>query len=143
MALQKIKNRMQSGKVLLATSVLSEDGYISEYEEYKVYMLVVDILYHSNYKIYIKQHPRELKRKINHNSVKYLPNNIIFEDINYAEYDYIINFKSSIVIDAVLNGYPSNRIITIGKVKSKNEPFFSQTIQIEDYKNFRIEKNHE
>jgi len=99
-----------------------------------------------NFLVHIKPHPREDINYIHSFSCRnpeviILNKNITAEDLDYTRYAFIINFYSSVVIDLLACGYPSNRIITIGFRKNTNIAFFKETkyIYINEIKDLNFE----
>ncbi len=85
--------------------------------------------------IYLKPHPSEniysLKKNIS-SDVIFLDKDEVGENINYYDYEYIINFNSSIVIDIIFNKYPLENVITIDLPNYKLDmSFFDRTKRIE------------
>jgi hypothetical protein len=127
-----------TNQVLILTSPLSEEGYLSAENEIKLIKKIIDFLINENYIVSIKPHPIENETKYDfikdYENIKLLKKEIVSEKLNYFEYRYIINFGSSSIFDIVLSGYPSSHIITIDTLKIANEiPLFVSTKIINYY----------
>jgi hypothetical protein len=73
----------------------------------------------NNKELIIKPHPREKieliqERLSNIENIKIIDKKTSGESLNYFDYEYIVNFFSSIILDIIENDYPENRLITIG-----------------------------
>jgi hypothetical protein len=85
----------------------------------------------NNKELIIKPHPREkielIQERLNKiENIKIFDKKISGESLDYFDYEYIVNFFSSIILDIIENDYPESRLLTIGVpekplIKFKNE----------------------
>lgn len=91
--------------------------------------------------IFVKFHPREIRPDFEKWPVvkKWtLLEDVTMDNINYFDYKYIANFNSSIVMDLLASGYPSDKIITIDFGSKVNiSSLYNSTVRIKpkDLKN--------
>lgn len=131
---------LKKGKVLIFSFPNADYGLN---EERKLDVIKSIITKFENRHIIIKPHPREqtnVFKKLN-GDIKVLIKGAIGEEINYFDYEFIVNFSSSIIIDILSTGYPSERIYTIG-LKRINFSLLKKTNYVEANKlkqtNFEI-----
>jgi len=87
--------------------------------------IIKEIAYYLNEngkKLIIKPHPRENLNELkaflsNINNIQILDNNFSGEELDYFDYEIIVNFFSSIILDLIDRKYPNKRIFTIGFTK--------------------------
>lgn len=111
------------GKVLIFTSPFSEYKQLSLAKEETIIKSIIEGIHSVDIGVVVKMHPKESSNKYMHLSehVTYLPSNILGESVNYFQYKKIIHFGSSIILDILDSGYPSNNLITVeGASFSKN-----------------------
>jgi hypothetical protein len=131
---------IKEGKVLLY-SFPNQDGTISSEAKIKIIQDIGRYLATLDKDLIIKPHPREniyeLKTVLGkQKNVRILDNKFTGEDINYFEFELIINFFSSIVIDILDKNYPKNKILTIGFNK-KPQIHFSKNLKYCYIKKFK------
>lgn len=80
-----------------------------------------------NKDVFIKPHPRELMGSVKSlKGINILNKKSTGEDLDYFNFEKIVNFSSSIVIDLIESGYPKERIVTV-KLDDSNLTFFKET----------------
>ena len=126
----------KKGKILFITSPFSEYSLMKFKDEVYVYSTIINYL-KDNFEIIIKQHPKESDSKINHfilesKNVTVLPKMDIAEKINYFDFERVINFGSSVVIDILLAQYPPQDIITFHITRKMKLPNFYNKTKIVD-----------
>ena len=85
--------------------------------------------------LYIKPHPREnvmdLRRFVKENhSIRLMENEVLGEDMSFANYAKIVNFSSSIIFHLLSINYPLGDIITIGFRRSSSITIFNSTVYL-------------
>lgn len=113
-----VKSKITKGDILLY-SCPNQDGNIPLMDKISIIIDVANYLLRLNKNLTIKPHPREnlieLKTKLGEfKNIKILDNKFSGEDIDYFNYELVINFFSSVIIDLLDKDYPENRILTIG-----------------------------
>lgn len=106
------------GRVLLF-SFPNDDYLISDYSKIDMINSIFNEVKYHGKTLVIKPHPREnievLKKRFNEiEGVEILPRNLPGECLNYFDFELIVNFFSSLVLDLLSKKYPIERIITIG-----------------------------
>jgi hypothetical protein len=77
--------------------------------------------------IIIKPHPRESVGAFRcFPEVRIMDRSGVGEDLDYFQYEQIVNFTSSVIIDILAQGYPCERIVTI-EMRKTDLPFFKGT----------------
>lgn len=109
-------------KGILLYSFPNEDYNFSTSMKINLILQIALHLKNHNKQLTIKPHPREdvseLKEQLTGlDNVKILSNRILGESLNYFEYELILNFSSSIIIDLIDQKFPKQRILTIGFTK--------------------------
>lgn len=113
---------MGSNKVLLF-SFPNQDYNLST--TFKI-NIIKDIALHLkkfNKELVIKPHPRENTSELEEllfglDNIQILNHTIQGESLNYFEYELILNFFSSIIIDLIDKKFPNEKILTIGFTKT-------------------------
>lgn len=135
-----ISPRVSVNKKVLIYSFPNED-YAIENSEKKV---IFDILLgkiNKETEVYIKPHPREsIEVFLSIKRVNLIEKSDAGESLNYFEYDKVVNFSSSIIIDLLTKGYPKGKIFTIA-MNNKKFPLFEETnlIKLNSLKNLNFE----
>ncbi|MFT6815153.1 MAG: hypothetical protein ACJAZ3_001053 [Sphingobacteriales bacterium] len=128
---QNCANReiQKSNKILVLTGPFSEDALISINEESQMFQNLFDELNKLDVEIYVKAHPRENTYKYQKfENLKYLNQKMLAEEIDFFEYEKIVQFGSSIIFNLLTIDYPKKRIYTIFLIKQKElRVFFEGT----------------
>ncbi|MFC4221699.1 glycosyltransferase family 52 [Flagellimonas marina] len=118
-----------STKKILIYSFPSEDYGMKDHEKKNIFKILINAF--PQKQIVIKPHPREnvdlFNNEIRNNNVTLLDKGFIGEGIDYFEFEKIINFSSSVVIDILMAGYPKEEIYTIFFDKSPKISFLKET----------------
>ncbi|MEG9327955.1 polysialyltransferase family glycosyltransferase [Salinimicrobium catena] len=125
----------RSNNILVLTGPYSEDSKILKKEEISIYSKVIKLLTKKGFNIIIKPHPRELIEKYStfraYSNLAFIEYNKSSEELDYFQFDYIVNFYSSAVIDIISHGYDGDRIISIDLVEKIDlKGVFDRTHQI-------------
>jgi len=134
-----VKSKIAKGNVLLY-SFPNQDGNISFFEKVSIITDIANHLLKFDRNLTIKPHPREniieLKKELSKfKNVQILDNKFSGEYINYFNYELIINFFSSIIIDLLDKDYPKEKILTIG-FSNKPRIHFDKSLKYCYLKNF-------
>lgn len=112
----------RNNKCLVLTSPLSEDAICSAKFEQKYLSSLFSSL--SNKEVVVKQHPREsdkkLKGLIKKNKLDIIEQSQSAEVLDYYEFEQIIQFSSSTIIDIYSSGYPLENVVTVDIFNGKN-----------------------
>lgn len=124
-----------NNNILILTSPLSEDNFISIGEEKSIIHNIFNILQSNGYKIDVKPHPRELDGKYNNELriIHLLDKEKPFESLDISHYKFILNFGSSIVLSLYENNFPLKNIITYEIINLDNYPLFNKTLMIKNF----------
>lgn len=77
--------------------------------------------------VIVKPHPRESVGAFRvFPGIRIMDRGGVGEDLDYFQYEQIVNFTSSVIIDILAQGYPAERITTI-EMRKTNLPFFKGT----------------
>lgn len=129
-----------SRKILILTSPFSEYKLLSSKKEHKILTKILRIAKLEGYRIYVKCHPSENSQKYTSilNDVIILDHKTAAERINYFEYNKIIHFGSSVIIDLFERNFDKKNIISIKLVSFSNnlKLFLNQTYTIKFNKDF-------
>lgn len=114
----KESSEIPKGKVLLF-SFPDQNYNIQKGHKYKIIKEIAFHLNENDRKLIIKPHPRENVNELkaylsNINNIQILDNNFSGEELDYFDYELIVNFFSSIILDILDRKYPNKRIFTIG-----------------------------
>jgi len=127
-------------EILIFTSPFSEYKLLPVETERKVLRKIIYIAKMEGYKIYIKCHPSEDENKYEDifEGAIVLDHKMEAEKINYFDYNKIIHFGSSVIIDLFEKNFPKKNIISIKLVSFSNnlKVFLNPTHAIEYNKNF-------
>lgn len=112
-----VNKKLNSKNVLILSSPLAMDKFVSIEKEYKILHTIIKNLKNKDCFITIKPHPRDELHKFeklsNEFQINILNSAEIAENLDYWDYGLVINFGSSVILDMLNVGYPSNRIITL------------------------------
>ncbi|MCE2613629.1 hypothetical protein LVD13_11660 [Flavobacteriaceae bacterium D16] len=93
-------------------------------KERKLYVIdqMVNFFTQNGIQVVIKPHPRENisdleKTYANNKNVELLKGSLLGEELDYFNFEVIINFFSSVILDILNTEYPAKRLITIGFTK--------------------------
>mgnify|MGYP001800877011 CR=1 FL=1 len=136
--------KIKSGKVLIY-SFPEQDLAISKARKGVVYADIINSCLGRGLEVIIKPHPREdIEEMIDmfdkKEGVTFLPKEVLGESVLYEEYELIISFFSSIILDLINRGYPKERILTIG-FTSKPLVDFSAMIEYHYFNDFYFSKS--
>lgn len=137
--------KCQSDKILFISSPLSEYNLIKKDIELKKYNQIISFFSKSQ-DVEIKLHPKESINKFNSTingnaNVSIVGKNNIAENINFFNYNKIINFGSSVVIDILSINYPPKDILTFHITNRMKLPgFYSITALIKFIKTDNFEE---
>lgn len=115
------KRAVEFGKILFF-SFPEQDFVIDPKEKAQIHLSVANFLAQYGRRLVIKPHPREnteyLKNALKgiHN-ISILEGNQLGEELDYFEYEIIINVFSSMILDLIESFYPKQRILTLGYAK--------------------------
>ncbi|MEW6182308.1 MAG: polysialyltransferase family glycosyltransferase [Bacillota bacterium] len=127
-----VKHKPTVPQVLILSAPLAEDRILPEHEEMTVfYRLIKDIL-SQGFHVAVKPHPRDNEKKFSdlHDNLDFtlLERETLAEELNYWDYDLIVNFGSSTIMDMLDVGFPPDRILTIDLIKISNRvPIYKKT----------------
>ena len=127
-----------TNKVLIF-SFPNEDYDINSNNKKEIYKALLSQLVGRD--IVVKPHPREAIDVFeNFPEVDILDKSKVGEDLDYFQFEMIINFSSSVIIDILSRGYPVDRIFTIA-ITPIRFAFFEQTncLGLADIKDYRFE----
>lgn len=117
-----------TGKILIY-SFPSQDYGMKDHEKKNIFKTLIDTF--PQKQIVIKPHPREnvdlFNNEIRNNNVTLLDKRLLGEAFDYFEFEKIINFSSSIVIDILMAGYPKQEVYTVFFDKSPKISFLRET----------------
>lgn len=134
---------MEGNKVLLY-SFPNQDYNLSPTVKVAIIKDIALYLKQFNKVLVIKPHPRENTSELEimlfgNNNIQILNHTIPGEALNYFEYDFIINFFSSIIIDLIDKQFPKDKILTIGFTK-KPIIYFNGNLNYCYIKDFDVSK---
>jgi Alpha-2,8-polysialyltransferase (POLYST) len=113
---KRIRSISSNKRVLILTSPLSEEQFMTPCKEVILYSKIISNYLREEFLIDIKQHPREelskFKKFSNCQEISYVDAHLPAEFIDYSNYREVVNFGSSVVLDLIANGYPPDHIIT-------------------------------
>lgn len=132
--------------ILLFSTLLSEEGFVSESGEMDFYRSFSAHLTERGYGLVIKHHPREKTEKLakigeilaENKSLEFkiIDKEVQGEQIDVSKFDWVVNFGSSVILNILSSGFQPQKIITL-KLKKMAFPnhLFSSTL-ILPFKNF-------
>ena len=103
--------------VILFFSFPDQDYQMDESIKYKLILEIANFAKKRNKVLTIKPHPRENIRPEKFKgltNIVILDKSIVGESLDYYDYEFIINFFSSIILDIVEYDYPKSNLLTIG-----------------------------
>lgn len=114
-------DQVKKGEILLF-SFPNQDYQIEDAIKLEIIKKIALKLEKKNLSLTIKPHPREetcvLREGLSDmRNITILENNFSGEELNYFEFEKIINFFSSVILDILANNYPKDRLITFGFTK--------------------------
>jgi hypothetical protein len=113
-----------SGKVLVFSFVNGDFG-IDDEKKYKVFESLIGRL--EGKQVFIKPHPRESVDVFDRfQGIKVFAKGKPGESFDYFQYEQIVNFTSSVIIDILARGYPPKNIVTV-EMRKTGLPFFEET----------------
>ncbi len=130
---------------ILFFSFPEQDYQMHESIKYKLISEIASFAKSRNKLLIIKPHPREniKPEKIKDlRNISVLDKSVVGESLDYFDYEFIINFFSSIILDIVENNYPKRNLLTIGVlnkplIEFKNDLKYSS---LKDFKAFDLIK---
>lgn len=112
------------GKVLVFSFANGDFG-IDDEEKYKVFKSLINLL--EGKEVFIKPHPREsVEVFARFQEIKVFAKGKPGESLDYFQYEQIVNFTSSVIIDILARGYPPRNIVTV-ETRKTDLPFFKET----------------
>lgn len=132
LGLSKGKLYSKNKHVLMFTSPFFEFQILELADELKAYNIVINTFLKNGFTVFIKEHPSEKGNKIsNQTKVHFLNKNEVGEFIDYFNYEFIVNFSSSIIFDVIDSDYPLDKILTIIEINNnKVNNLFNTTTNI-------------
>lgn len=136
------KDTINSRKILIF-SFPNQDYGVDEEEKVKIFETLINSLKEKT--IVIKPHPREdadfFNKFAHYENIQVLNKDKTGESLDYFEYQKIINFSSSIIIDILTAGYPTKLVYTIFMKENSKLAFFNKTscIKLSELYNFNFE----
>lgn len=132
------------GNKVLIYSFPNQDYNLSPTVKVSIIKDIALYLKQFNKTLVIKPHPRENTSELEvmlfgNDNIQILDRAIPGEAINYFEYDLIINFFSSIIIDLIDKKFPKDKILTIGFTKNPII-YFGENISYCYIENFDVSK---
>lgn len=123
----KEKSKIKDGKCLFY-SFPEQDYGLSRNVKLNLILFINKQISAYNKELFIKPHPREeidwLKQQLkSFENITFLDKSLPGEDINYFDFELIINFFSSIILDIIHKKYPKNKVLTIGIWKKPRVSF--------------------
>ncbi len=131
-----------SNKILIF-SLPNQDYGLGDEEKFKIYLRLIDSF--KNKTVIIKPHPREdsgfFDRFKGSKNVQILRKDRIGENIDYFEFEKIINFSSSVIIDILMTSYPRKAVYTIFMKENSELAFFKETtcIKLSELQSYNFE----
>lgn len=109
--------------ILVFSTLLSEEGFLSEPEELSFFKSIATYLAKHGYGLVIKHHPREKDLKLDQirlmlsqiESLKFetVGVEIHGEELDTTSFEWIVNFGSSVILTLLGSGVPPSKIITL------------------------------
>ena len=136
------KDTIASSKILIF-SFPNQDYGVDGKEKVKIFETLIESLKEKT--IIIKPHPREDSGFFNifadYENIQVINKDKTGESLNYFEYQKIINFSSSVIIDILTAGYPTKRVYTIFMKENSKLAFFTKTscIRLSELYNYNFE----
>lgn len=117
----KLSLKNTSDSILLFSFPNQDHNITTEYKLYLIKEISSHLETHKK-RLTIKPHPREDLNALmtgleGIKNIIVLDNKFIGENINYFDYELVLNFFSSIILDLINKNYPKNKILTIGFTK--------------------------
>jgi hypothetical protein len=116
-------NFHKAKSILIVSSPLSEFNIIPLQEEESNIHIIVDQIKTLGYKIDIKPHPKERVEKFDFikEHARVFGKKELVETINLSNYQFVINFGSSVILEFLDWNYPPKRIITFPIVETNRK----------------------
>lgn len=120
------------GKNVLIFTSPQDMNLISAHDIFAVISKISESMDSKNMRVFIKPHPREDTDYSNYfkrDNIQIIDKKICGDNLNFSQFDLIVHFQSSTVIEVLASGFPPDKIITIKYFKSKGlDQFFENTI---------------
>lgn len=136
--------KVVSNGTYLFFSFPEQDYQMNPEIKYKLISDIAKFAKSKNKNLVVKPHPRETidiehEKLISKSNIVILDREKLGEGIDYFDYEIIINFFSSIIVDILANKYPKKRLFTIGIAK-KPIVDFRHELKYVALNNLEIEK---
>lgn len=131
----RIVYHSDSKKILILTSPMVEDFLMTPKRYGNDLTNLINFWTRRGFQIVLKRHPRE-KVPFNYD-VEFLDHSETIESMELSDYQYIVNFMSSSIIDVLSRGFPCSKVVTINIANFPIKlPLFEKTLYYSNVREF-------